>query len=77
VFEEVRPKSRLKANDEYRSKPQIVFEIIREIQAVGFVIERVLADSLYGESGNLIEVLHPLKLPYIVAIRSNLGVLMP
>ena len=51
--------------------------MIREIQAMGFVIERVLADSLYGESGNFIEVLHQLKLPYIVAICSNPRVLMP
>jgi SRSO17 transposase len=51
--------------------------MIREIQAMGFVIERVLADSLYGESGDVTGVLHQLKLPYIVAIRSNHGVLMP
>jgi len=77
MFKIYKPKSRLKAGDEYQSKPQIAVEMIREIQAMGFVIERVLADSLYGESGSFIEVLHQLKLPYIVAIRSNHGVLMP
>jgi SRSO17 transposase len=77
LFRIYKPKSRLKGDDEYQSKPQIAVEMIRDIQAMGFVIERVLADSLYGESGNFIEVLHQLKLPYIVAIRSNHGVLMP
>lgn len=77
LFRIYKPKSRLKGDDEYQSKPQIAVEMIREIQAMGFVIERVLADSLYGESGNFINVLHQLKLPYIVAIRSNHGVLMP
>jgi SRSO17 transposase len=77
LFKIYKPKSRLKAGDEYQSKPQIAVEIIREIQAMGFVIERVLADSLYGESGDVTGVLHQLKLPYIVAIRSNHGVLMP
>lgn len=77
LFRIYKPKSRLKAPDEYRSKPQIAVEMIRELQAMGFVIERVLADSLYGESGAFTGVLHQLKLPYIVAIRSNHGVLMP
>jgi SRSO17 transposase len=77
LFKIYKPKSRLKADDEYKSKPQIAIEMIREIQAMGFVIERVLADSLYGESGDVIGALEQLKLPYIVAIRSNHGVLMP
>jgi SRSO17 transposase len=50
--------------------------MIQEIQALGFVIERVLADSLYGESAAVISRLEKLNLPYIVAIRSNHGVLM-
>jgi SRSO17 transposase len=54
-----------------KTLPEIAVEMIREVQAMGFVIERVLADRLYGESGDDIGVLHQLKLPYIVAIRSN------
>ena len=50
-------------------------EIIRELREVGFNIELVLADSLYGESGNVIRVLS-LKLHFLVAIRSNHGVLV-
>lgn len=58
LFRINKPKSRLKAGDEYQSKPQIAVEIIRELQAIGFVIERVLADCLYEESGDVIGVLH-------------------
>lgn len=76
LFRIYKPRSRLKAKDVYQSKPEIAVELIREIATLGFVIERVLADSLYGESGNFIQILEKLKLPYIVAIRSNHGVLM-
>jgi SRSO17 transposase len=76
LFKIYKPKSRLKPGDEYQSKPQLAVQIIQEIQALGFVIERVLADSLYGESEAVIRTLEKLNLPYIVAIRSNHGVLM-
>ncbi len=76
LFKIYKPKSRLKANDEYQSKPQLAVQLIQEIQSLGFVIERVLADSLYGESSTVICTLEKLQLPYIVAIRSNHGVLM-
>ncbi len=77
IFRIYKPRSRLRAEDIYQSKPQLAVEMIRKIRAMGFVIERVLADSLYGESGDVISLLHQLQLPYIVAIRSNHGVLMP
>ena len=77
TFKIYKPRSRLCSGDVYQSKPQLAVQMIREIQAMGFVIERVLADSLYGESGDVISVLHQLQLPYIVAIRSNHGVWMP
>jgi SRSO17 transposase len=76
LFKLYKPKSRLKAEDEYQSKPQLAVQLLQEIKALGFVIERVLADSLYGESGAVIGTLEKLTLPYIVAIRSNHGVLM-
>lgn len=63
IFKIYKPKSRLGSGDIYQSKPQIAVEMIREIQAMGFVIERVLADSLYGESGDVISILHQLQLP--------------
>lgn len=76
MFKVFKPRSRLKPGDEYRTKPQLAVEIIRELQALGFNIELVLADSLYGESGDVIGVLQELKLSFIVAIRSNHGVLV-
>ncbi len=77
-FEVYKPKDRLKAGDEHRTKPQIAAAMIGELSAMGFQFELVLADSLYGESGStFISTLESLKLPYIVAIRSNHGVLMP
>lgn len=38
---------------------------------LGFNIELVLADSLYGESSQFIRKLAEYKLAYVVAIRSN------
>jgi len=78
TFEVYKPRERLKENDEYQSKPQIAARMIRQLQAMGFVFERVLADSLYGESTvNFVNVLDELKLPYIMAIRSNHAVWVP
>lgn len=76
MFKVFKPRSRLKKGDEYKTKPQLAEEIIRELKEFGFNIELVLADSLYGESGNVIRVLEELKLHFIVAIRSNHGVLV-
>ncbi len=77
-FEVYKPKERLQAGDRYLSKPEIAAQIIRELQVLGFKFKLVLADSLYGESGsNFIEVLYELKLPFVVAIRSNHAVWLP
>ena len=74
-FKIYKPKERLKEGDKYQSKPEIGAEIIKELQEQGFNIQRVLADSLYGESGNnLIRVLEELGIEYAVGIRSNHGV---
>lgn len=43
----------------------------------GFRFEVVLADSLYGESGDFISELEKRHLKYVVAIRSNHGVWLP
>jgi len=77
MFRIYKPKERLKAGDEYQSKPQIAADMVRALLKLGFNIELVLADSLYGEGGaNFIGVLDELKLEYVVAIRSNHGVWM-
>lgn len=78
TFEIYKPHERLKPGDQYKTKPEIAAEIIRELQEKGFKIELVLADSLYGESGcNFISILEKLNLNYCVAIRSNHAVWMP
>lgn len=76
IFKIFKPRTQLQAGDVYKTKPQLAEEVIRELQEFGFNIELVLADSLYGESGNVIRVLEELKLDFIVAIRSNHGVLV-
>lgn len=78
TFRVYKPQERLKVGDEYQSKPEIAAAMIRELQALGFKIDLVLADSLYGEShSNFISVLEELKLNYVVAIRSNHSVWLP
>jgi SRSO17 transposase len=78
AFEVYKPRERLKPGDEYQSKPQIAARMIRQLQAMGFQFELVLADSLYGESKvNFVNVLDELKLPYILAIRSDHGLWLP
>ena len=78
TFEVYKPRERLKDTEQYQSKPQIAAEMIRQLQAMGFQFELVLADSLYGESKvNFVNVLDELKLPYILAIRSDHGLWLP
>jgi SRSO17 transposase len=78
TFEVFKPQDRLKPGDVHRTKPEIAATMIRELTAMGFRFNLVLADSLYGESGsNFIRVLQSLQLPYIVAIRSNHAVWLP
>ncbi|MBL1178447.1 IS701 family transposase [Pantanalinema sp. GBBB05] len=78
TFEVYKPRERLKEQEEYQSKPQIAAQMIRQLQAMGFQFELVLADSLYGESKvNFVNVLDELKLPYILAIRSNHALWLP
>lgn len=74
VFKIYKPRSRLLPGDTYKSKPELAIEIIQELQQWGFHFQVVLADCLYGESGDFIRMLEKLQLKYIVAIRSNHGV---
>jgi SRSO17 transposase len=71
MFKIFKPRSCLQAGDKYKTKPELAVEIIQELKALGWKIKLVLADSLYGESGDVIGVLTKLKLQFIVAIRSN------
>lgn len=77
MFKVFKPKRRLKLDDVYQTKLQLAEQIIRELVDFGFRFSLVLADSLYGESHPFLGVLDELKLPWIVAIRSNHGVWLP
>jgi len=78
IFEVYKPKGRLKVGDIYRSKPEMAAQMVIELKQIGFEIELVLADSLYGESeSNFLGCLEELKLNFIVAIRRNHGVWLP
>jgi SRSO17 transposase len=73
-----KPKERLKEGDEYKSKPEIAVEMIKELKESGFKIKRVVSDSLYGESNStFIGTAEKLQIEYAVAIRSNHGVWLP
>jgi SRSO17 transposase len=77
IFKVFKPKGTLKEGEPYKTKIELASEIIEELMSFGFEIEVVLADSLYGESSSFIQTLDQYKLPWILAIRSNHGVLMP
>jgi SRSO17 transposase len=57
VFRVFKPKGTLKEGDVYKTKIEIVSEILTELVELGFQIELVLADSLYGESSSFISTL--------------------
>ncbi|WP_414530938.1 IS701 family transposase, partial [Nodularia chucula] len=77
LFKVFKPQGTLKAGDKYKTKIELATEIITELIELGFNIELVLADSLYGESSQFIRKLAEYKLAYVVAIRSNHAVWLP
>ena len=66
-----KPKHRLKPGDVFKSRPQLAIELIEDVQTRGFGFTVVLADSLYGESGEFRTALWKRQLPYVLAIRGN------
>jgi SRSO17 transposase len=78
LFGIYKPKSTLKSDDIYQSKPQIAAKLVTELVELGFNIRYVLADSLYGESPTaVLRILEQLNLQFMVSIRSNHSVWMP
>lgn len=50
LFKVYKPRTRLKPEDTYKTKPELAIEIIEELEQRGFQFEVVLADSrLWGE----------------------------
>ncbi|MGL5509700.1 MAG: IS701 family transposase [Microcoleaceae cyanobacterium] len=77
-FKIYKPSERLKKGEKYKTKPEIAIEIIKELQALGFRIGKILADSLYGESASkFMATVEELGIEYAVSIRSNHGVWLP
>jgi SRSO17 transposase len=72
-----KPRRRLQAADTYQTKPTIAIDLIGDVHAAGFTIQLVVADCLYGESGDFIAALGKLDIDFVVAIRDNHGVWMP
>ena len=70
-LEVFKPPKRLHTEDQYTTKPQIAIALIQSLQQQGFHFEVVLAESLYGESGEFITALQRLDLQCVVAIREN------
>lgn len=73
-----KPKHRPKPGDVYQTRVAKECKASPlELVALGFKIELVLADSLYGESHPFVGFLDRLQLPWIIVIRSNYRVWMP
>ncbi|MBE9041126.1 IS701 family transposase [Oscillatoriales cyanobacterium LEGE 11467] len=77
TFKVFKPKGTLKETEGYQTKTELASQLIEEIRECGFKINLVLADSLYGESSTFIQALDKHQLTWVLAIRSNHGVLMP
>ncbi len=77
ILKVFKSKGTLKEGDRYKTKIELASEIMTELIDEGFNIERVLADSLYGESSQFISKLVEYKLNDVVAIRSDHGVWLP
>jgi len=60
LFKIFKPLSRLQPGDVYKTKPELAVEILQELEEWN-LIELVLADSLYGESGDVIHELQRLN----------------
>ena len=71
LFQVFKPEKRLKATDDYKTKPELAVLLIKELIEQGFRFDVVLADSLYGESTHFVDELLQLNLKFVVAIRSN------
>jgi SRSO17 transposase len=56
----------------FRTKPQIAAEMIRRTRAVGkAALDWVVADSLYGDSGDFLDALEAMPQHYLVEVKKN------
>ncbi len=73
TFSVFKPRSRLRAEDVYHTKPQLAVQLVESLQVLGFHFSLVLADGLYSERDEFVGALGRLHLPFVVAIRSKYG----
>ena len=76
AFALYKPKTCLKPEDVFRTKPELALDLIQQLLALGLQFEVVLADTVYGESHAFVSALDHLGLQFVVAIRSTHGVWM-
>ena len=67
-----RRKTRVPPKLEFQSKPQIAAEMIRRTRAAGKVrLDWVVADELYGDSGDFLDALEQMDQRYLMEVKKN------
>jgi SRSO17 transposase len=67
-----RKKARVPQQIKFRTKPQIAAEMVRRTRAAGRVaLDWLVADSLYGDSGEFLDALEALDQRYLVEVKKN------
>lgn len=67
-----RKKTRVPKEVKFQSKPEIAADMIRRTRAVGHVkFSWIVGDSLYGDSGNLLDALENADQRYILDVKCN------
>src|SRR5208337_2627782 len=69
---EHRKKTHVPKEIKFQTKPQIAAEMIRRTRAAGKVkLEWIIADSLYGASGDFLDALEAMPQQYMVEVKKN------
>lgn len=71
-----RPARRLpkgRKDPDFRTKPQLAWQLIAEARAAGIPVRLVVADSIYGENVDLEAKLFGAKIPYIMGLKPSHG----
>ena len=67
-----RKKTRVPKQIKFRTKPQIAIEMLRRTRTAGKVpCDWVVADSLYGDSGEFLDALEAMPQRYLVEVKKN------
>lgn len=67
-----REKTRVPATVKFQTKPQIAAEMLRRTREAGKVrFDWVIADEVYGDSGELMDKLEAAHQPYVLEVKSN------